>query len=123
MFRDTATQPAVKMIELKLSQGAKPAHGGMLPGAKVTPAIAEARGVPVGTDCNSPPRHSAFSNPVELVQFIAKMRDLSGGKPVGMKLCVGRPEELAACVGAMRGDPRGVHKILMKQAQRLTCTA
>eukprot|EP00039_Didymoeca_costata_P013887 m.217807 g.217807 ORF g.217807 m.217807 type:complete len:80 (-) comp15892_c1_seq12:41-280(-) len=70
------------MIELKLSQGAKPGHGGLLPKEKISPAIAEARGVPMDQDCNSPPRHSAFNNPVEMMYFIAKLRELSGGKPV-----------------------------------------
>lgn len=100
-FVDNATRPSVKMIELKLSQGAKPAHGGVLPAAKVTAAIAEARGVPMGVDCISPLRHSAFSGPHEMLLFIQRLRELSGGKPVGMKLCVGQPGELAALVHAM----------------------
>lgn len=74
------------MIELKLSQGAKPGHGGILPGSKVTSAIAEARGVDVGTDCNSPILHSAFDGPSGLVDFVDYMRELSGGKPVGVKM-------------------------------------
>lgn len=82
-------------------QGAKPAHGGVLPGAKVTPIIAEARGVPVGVDCLSPLRHSAFSGPIGLINFIGKLRELSGGKPVGFKLCVGDPVELCEVVRAM----------------------
>jgi glutamate synthase domain-containing protein 2 len=89
------------MIELKLSQGAKPGHGGVLPAAKVSPEIAQARGVPMGQDCISPARHSAFSTPVEMMQFIARLRELSGGKPVGMKLCVGQPLEWFAIVKAM----------------------
>ena len=68
------------MIEIKLSQGAKPAHGGLLPGAKVTPTIAEARGVEVGEDCNSPARHSAFNGPVEMMQFAQKLRELRWGR-------------------------------------------
>lgn len=75
-----------QMIELKLSQGAKPGHGGLLPGSKVTPTIAEARGVRVGEDCNSPPIHSAFDGPRGLVDFVDQMRELSGGKPVGVKM-------------------------------------
>lgn len=75
-----------QMIELKLSQGAKPGHGGLLPGSKVTPTIAEARGVRVGEDCNSPPTHSAFDGPRGLVDFVDQMRELSGGKPVGVKM-------------------------------------
>ena len=74
------------MIELKLSQGAKPGHGGILPGSKVTPTIAEARGVEVGQDCNSPAVHSAFDGPAGLVDFVDHMRELSGGKPVGVKM-------------------------------------
>ena len=100
-FFECARQSQVKMIELKISQGAKPGHGGMLPGAKVTPEIAEARGIPVGKDCLSPARHSAFSTPIEMMQFIGKLRDLSGGKPVGFKLCVGHPWEFFAMCKAM----------------------
>ena len=100
-FAANASEPQVKMIELKLSQGAKPGHGGMLPGPKVTPEIAAARGIPVGVDCVSPAAHSAFSTPVELMQFIDKLRTLSGGKPTGMKLCVGHPWEWFAMVKAM----------------------
>src|SRR6202008_3589303 len=80
-FGRPARSLQVKMVELKLSQGAKPGHGGVLPGAKVTPEIAEARGVPLGRDCISPARHSAFNTPLEMLQFIARMRELSGGKP------------------------------------------
>ncbi|MDR0216225.1 MAG: FMN-binding glutamate synthase family protein [Comamonas sp.] len=100
-FIANATDPQVKMIEIKLSQGAKPGHGGMLPGAKVTPEIAAARGIPVGVDCISPSSHSAFSTPIELMQFIAKLRRLSGGKPTGFKFCVGHPWEWFAMVKAM----------------------
>src|SRR5690606_17195675 len=100
-FAQRATQDSVKMIEIKLSQGAKPGHGGILPGAKVTLEIAEARGVPVGVDCNSPSQHSAFSTPIELMQFVARLRELSGGKPVGFKLCIGHPWEWFAIAKAM----------------------
>ena len=89
------------MVEIKLSQGAKPAHGGLLPGSKVTEIIAEARGVNVGEDCNSPPFHSAFSGPHELIEFVAKLRELSGGKPIGFKMCVGHPVEFASIVRAI----------------------
>ena len=89
------------MIEIKLSQGAKPGHGGVLPGPKVTIEIANARGVPVGVDCVSPASHSAFSTPIEMMQFVAKLRALSGGKPVGLKLCIGHPWEWFAIVKAM----------------------
>jgi glutamate synthase domain-containing protein 2 len=100
-FVERATQPSVKMIEIKLSQGAKPGHGGILPGPKVTLEIAAARGVPAWQDCNSPSRHSAFANPIELMQFVARLRRLSGGKPVGFKLCVGHPWEWFGIAKAM----------------------
>jgi glutamate synthase domain-containing protein 2 len=100
-FVANATDPAVKLIEVKLSQGAKPGHGGVLPGAKVTAEIAAARGVAPGTDCVSPARHSAFSNPVELLQFVERLRQLSGGKPTGFKLCIGHPWEWFAICKAM----------------------
>ena len=100
-FAAAATQDQVKMVELKLSQGAKPGHGGVLPGAKVSPEIAVTRGVPVGVDCISPSRHSAFSSPIEMMQFIATMRRLSGGKPAGFKLCIGHPWEFLAICKAM----------------------
>ncbi len=99
-FAEAASDPAVKMIEIKLSQGAKPGHGGILPGPKVTEAIAEARGVPVGQACISPSSHSAFSTPRELCQFIQQLREMSGGKPVGLKLCVGHPWEWFAMAKA-----------------------
>ncbi len=100
-FVRNATDPQVKMIELKLSQGAKPGHGGILPGSKVTPEIAEARGVEPWTDCNSPAAHSAFDSPAGLLQFLDRLRDLSGGKPVGFKFCVGHVWEWFAIVRAM----------------------
>ncbi len=100
-FATQARDPQVKLIEVKLSQGAKPGHGGVLPGPKVTPEIAEARGVPVGEDCVSPAAHSAFSTPVELLQFVDHLRELSGGKPVGFKLCIGHTWEWFAIVKAM----------------------
>ena len=100
-FVETAADPQIKMIELKLSQGAKPGHGGVLPAAKVTAEISAIRGVPMGEDCISPAAHSAFSTPVGLLEFIAKMRDLSGGKPVGFKLCIGHKWEFMAICKAM----------------------
>ena len=100
-FKKNALSPQVKMIEIKLSQGAKPGHGGVLPGPKVTPEIAEARGVPVGVDCVSPAAHSSFSTPTELLQFIQKLRDMSEGKPVGFKLCIGHPWEWFGIAKAM----------------------
>lgn len=100
-FTEQALSPQVKMIEIKLSQGAKPGHGGVLPKAKVSAEIAEARGVPMGQDCVSPARHSAFSSPVQLLAFLAQLRQLSGGKPVGIKLCVGQAAEWFSLVKAM----------------------
>ena len=100
-FAQNARSDQVKMVEIKLSQGAKPGHGGVLPGVKVTPEIAATRGVPAGVDCISPSRHSAFSTPVEMMQFIARLRELSGGKPVGFKLCIGHPWEFLAVCKAM----------------------
>ncbi|WP_313442496.1 FMN-binding glutamate synthase family protein [Novosphingobium sp.] len=100
-FAERAAHDAVKMTEIKLSQGAKPGHGGLLPGPKVTREIAQTRDVPEGEDCLSPPWHTAFSTPIELVEFAARMRDASGGKPVGIKLCVGYPHELFSVVKAM----------------------
>ena len=100
-FAHSARDPQVKLIELKLSQGAKPGHGGVLPGPKVTPEIAAARGVPMGVDCVSPAAHSAFATPLAMMQFIAQLRELSGGKPTGFKLCIGHPWEWFAMVKAM----------------------
>jgi glutamate synthase domain-containing protein 2 len=100
-FAATAADAQVRMIEIKLSQGAKPGHGGILPGPKVTKDIAEARGIPIGVDCISPEAHSAFSTPLELCSFIKQLRDLSGGKPVGFKMCVGHPWEWFAIAKAM----------------------
>jgi glutamate synthase domain-containing protein 2 len=100
-FRENASRPEVKMIELKLSQGAKPGHGGILPAKKNTPEIAAIRLVKPYTTVYSPPSHSAFSTPRELILFIHKMRELSGGKPVGFKLCVGRKSEFISICKAM----------------------
>ncbi len=100
-FAANARAAQVKMIELKLSQGAKPGHGGVLPGAKVTIEIAQARDVPPGEDCVSPAMHSAFSTPVQMLEFIEQLRDLSGGKPTGFKLCIGHPWEWFAICKAM----------------------
>jgi len=100
-FAAQAANDQVKMVEIKLSQGAKPGHGGVLPGAKVTPEIAETRGVPVGVDCISPAYHSAFSTPTELLEFVAQLRELSGGKPAGFKLCIGHRWEFMGVVKAM----------------------
>jgi len=100
-FTEEARQPQVRMVEIKLSQGAKPGHGGVLPAAKVSLEIAQARGVPAHRDCLSPARHGEFSTPIGLLEFVARLRELSGGKPVGFKLCVGHPWELFAITKAM----------------------
>lgn len=100
-FIKNASLPNVKMIELKLSQGAKPGHGGILPGKKNTPEIAAIRGVEAGTTVFSPPFHSAFNTPEELILFVEKLRNLSGGKPVGFKLCIGRKSEFLSICKAM----------------------
>ena len=106
-FAANAADPQVKMIEIKLSQGAKPGHGGMLPGAKVSAEIAAARGVPQGVDCISPAAHSAFDSPLTLIDFICRLRELSGGKPVGIKLCIGHPWEWFGIAKAIRDTGRG----------------
>lgn len=100
-YEALALLPQVKMIELKLSQGAKPGHGGVLPAAKVTAEIARTRGVPMGVACVSPSGHSEFSTPREMLQFIERLRNLSGGKPTGIKLCIGHPWEFFALAKAM----------------------
>lgn len=96
LFKEKAANPLVKMIEIKLSQGAKPGHGGVLPASKNTEQIAKIRGVAPHTTILSPPGHSAFSSPEGLIQFIAKLRDLSNGKPIGFKLCIGSTQEFEA---------------------------
>jgi glutamate synthase domain-containing protein 2 len=101
-FSVIACKDQIKMIEVKLSQGAKPGHGGVLPAAKVTEEISRIRGVPRGRDCVSPAAHAAFSTPVGLLRFLARLRELSGGKPVGFKLCVGQPWEFFALCKAMQ---------------------
>lgn len=100
-FAEKAVDPQVKMIEIKLSQGAKPGKGGVLPAEKITQEIADTRQVPTGQDCVSPSSHTAFSTPRELVTFWQQLRDLSGGKPVGFKLCIGQPWQFMAIVKAM----------------------
>ncbi len=106
-FAEQAADPQVKLIEIKLSQGAKPGRGGILPAEKITPEIALTRGIPLGEDCLSLARHSAFATPIELMRFIAQLRALSNGKPVGLKLCVGQPWEFMGMVKAMLA--MGVH--------------
>ena len=100
-FKKSSAHESVKMIEIKLSQGAKPGHGGILPASKNTPEIANIRGVKPGTAVHSPPFHTAFTNPIEMMEFIKQLRELSGGKPVGFKLCVGHKSEFLALCKAM----------------------
>jgi glutamate synthase domain-containing protein 2 len=101
IFKQNALKPEIKMIEIKLSQGAKPGHGGILPAKKNTPEIAAIRHVEPYTTVYSPPYHSAFSTPKELVEFIQRIREASGGKPVGFKLCIGHKSEFIAICKAM----------------------
>ncbi len=100
-FAEKARLPSVKMIEIKLSQGAKPGFGGILPAAKLTAEIAGIRGVPMGRDVISPPTHSAFNTPIDLLEFVQQLRELSGGKPIGFKLCLGSRVEFMAICKAM----------------------
>lgn len=100
-FRKSALLSPVKMIEIKLSQGAKPGHGGILPADKNTPEIASIRHVQPGTQVNSPPTHSAFNSPIGLLEFVDRLRQLSDGKPVGFKLAIGRKSEFVAVCKAM----------------------
>jgi glutamate synthase domain-containing protein 2 len=100
-FARIATDDQIKMVELKISQGAKPGHGGVLPAAKVSEEISKIRGVPMGEDCISPATHRAFSTPLQMMAFIDSMRKLSGGKPAGFKLCIGHPWEFLAICKAM----------------------
>ncbi len=101
LFRKNSTIPNVKMIEIKLSQGAKPGHGGVLPGVKNTPEIAKIRHVKPGITIVSPPSHTAFSDAAGLLGFVQKLRELSGGKPVGFKLCIGDTKEFEDICGKM----------------------
>src|SRR5690606_41836226 len=95
-YVQNAGQPQVKMIEIKLSQGAKPGHGGILPAAKVTDEVARIRLVEMGKDIDSPPFHRSFSTPLGLLDFVSQLRTLSGGKPVGFKPCIGHRSEFVA---------------------------
>ncbi|WP_353411524.1 FMN-binding glutamate synthase family protein [Arenicella sp. 4NH20-0111] len=101
LFEENASKEVVKMIEIKLSQGAKPGHGGILPASKVTEEISKIRNVPMGKDVISPAAHTAFSSPVGLLEFVRKLRSLSGGKPVGFKLCIGRRDQFLSICKAM----------------------
>ena len=116
LYEKNASDPLVKMVEIKVSQGAKPGHGGILPGSKVSEEIAEARLVDVGKTVFSPTYHSAFSTPLEMAAFVAQLRTLSGGKPVGFKICIGEPREFMAIVKAMIGNWR--HRRLHRRRRR-----
>jgi glutamate synthase domain-containing protein 2 len=107
MFARKAAHENVKCVSVKLSQGAKPGIGGVLPGSKVSAEIAQARGVPQGEKCVSPSHHREFSTPRELVRFLVRMRELADGKPVGMKLCVGARHEFLAICKAMLAEGTG----------------
>lgn len=100
-FQNTATLPQIKMIEIKLSQGAKPSHGGVLPKAKITKEIAKIRNISMDHDCVSPPVNIECTTPIALMNFIQKLRTLSNGKPVGFKLCIGNPAEFLCICKAM----------------------
>ena len=100
-FSRHANKDVVKMIEIKISQGAKPSHGGVLPADKITAEISQIRGIPMGEDCLSPPDHSAFSNPIELLQYVKQLRDLTQGKPIGFKICIGIKSEFMGICKAM----------------------
>ena len=100
-FKTTASLSQIKMIELKLSQGAKPGKGGLLPVEKIDKEVSEIRGISMGKDCISPSGHSAFSTPIELLEFLQKMREASGGKPVGFKICLGKRREFISICKAM----------------------
>jgi glutamate synthase domain-containing protein 2 len=116
-FADKAAHPHIRCISLKLSQGAKPGIGGVLPAAKVTAEIAAARDVPQGETCVSPPGHRVFSTPRELVRFVARLRELSGGKPAGIKLCLGHRHEILALAKAMREEGTGPDFIMVDGAE------
>jgi glutamate synthase domain-containing protein 2 len=104
LFKKNASQESVKMIEIKLSQGAKPGHGGILPASKNTEEIAKIRAVKPHTDVISPPKHKAFNDAESMINFIQRLRDLSDGKPIGIKLCVGHPEEVEALIQTMAAN-------------------
>ncbi|MBT0567295.1 FMN-binding glutamate synthase family protein [Williamsia sp. CHRR-6] len=123
MFARKASDPHVKCISIKLSQGAKPGIGGVLPAVKVTAEIAAYRGVPQGVDCISPAFHSAFTTPRELVRFVAHLRELAGGKPVGIKLCVGDRSQVLSICKAMVAEDDGPDFIIVDGAEGGTAAA
>jgi glutamate synthase domain-containing protein 2 len=122
-FADKAAHDAVKCISIKLSQGAKPGFGGVLPGVKVSKEIAAYRGVPVGEKCVSPAAHSAFGTPRELMAFVAQLRELTDGKPVGLKLCVGSRVDVLAMCKAMLAEGVAPDFIIVDGAEGGTAAA
>ncbi len=116
-FKKKSRSDQIKMIEIKLSQGAKPGHGGMLLAPKVTSEIAITRGIEMGKDCISPSKHKEFSSPSQLLDFVTKLRKLSGNKPVGIKLCVGHPWEFISIVKTMVSQKRYVDFITVDGAE------
>lgn len=122
-FADKAAHPNVKCVSLKLSQGAKPGVGGVLPAAKVSDEIARYRGVPAHQKCVSPAYHSAFSTPRELIRFIARMRELADGKPTGFKLCVGTRTDILALCKAMLAEGTAPDFIIVDGAEGGTAAA
>lgn len=116
-FQKNALDDQIKMIEIKISQGAKPGHGGILPKAKITPEIAEIRHVSTDNDVVSPPAHSAFKTPLELINFIQQLRDLSKGKPIGIKLCLGNRHEFFALCKAMVETSNGPDYIVVDASE------
>ncbi|WNI27131.1 FMN-binding glutamate synthase family protein [Streptomyces sp. ITFR-16] len=116
-FAEGAAREQVKCVSLKLSQGAKPGIGGVLPGSKVNAEIAAVRGVPEGRTVVSPPYHQVFSTPRELVRFVARMRDLAGGKPAGFKLCVGSRQQFLAVCKAMAEEGTAPDFIIVDGAE------
>jgi glutamate synthase domain-containing protein 2 len=100
-FEKMANLSVVKMIEIKISQGAKPSHGGVLPKDKITAEISEIRGIPMGKDCLSPPDHTTFDSPKGLMHFIEELRKLTNGKPIGFKICIGIKSEFMGICKAM----------------------
>jgi glutamate synthase domain-containing protein 2 len=116
-FSERVQHPSIKMVEIKLSQGAKPGHGGILPASKLTQEIIDIRGVVPGKDVVSPPAHTAFDTPLQLIAFIDTLRQLSGGKPIGFKLCLGRPEEFFAIAKAMLATQDGPDFITVDGAE------
>ncbi|MFT5431373.1 MAG: glutamate synthase domain-containing protein 2 [Myxococcota bacterium] len=101
LFKETCAIEQIRLIEIKVSQGAKPGHGGILPASKITPEIARIRNVPLGQDVISPPSHRTFSTPIGLLEWVGQLRQLSGGRPVGFKLCIGKRREFLAICKAM----------------------